>query len=192
MFFGICVRVFTVKIGGNQRLLSYGDLRCWDRILAFFFCCEWVKGCNMADERMKAVVEEDEVEDGGGEVGLQEMVEREEEDDELELSLSLVNQGWNAGFTSGWPARNASTWSEQGAGSSLDVKRSGRVRQLDTGEGTKDWGEVGDSRESLMETEPLPHISPLFADYLDMKMGAIFGRDKDAQHKRPKIFSNQQ
>ncbi|XP_042473017.1 F-box/LRR-repeat protein 15-like isoform X1 [Zingiber officinale] len=146
----------------------------------------------MADERMKAVVEEDEVEDGDGEVGLQEMVERDEEDDELELSLSLVNQGWNVGFTSDWPAMDTSIWSEQGAGSSLDVKRSGRVRQLDTGEGTKDWGDVGDSREGLMETEPLPHISPLFdADYLDMKMGTIFGREKDTQHKRPKVVSNQ-
>lgn len=128
----------------------------------------------MADERMKAVVDEDEVEDGGGEVGLQALGENEEEDDELELSLSLAHRGCNVGFTSGGPARNTSAWSEQGSGSSHDPKRSGRVRQLDIGEWEKDCGEMGDSRESLME------------------MGATLDRDEDAQHKRPKVFFDQQ
>lgn len=128
----------------------------------------------MADERMKAVVDEDEVEDGGGEVGLQALNEHEEEDDELGLSLSLTHRRWNVGFTSGGPARKTSAWSEQGSGSSHDVKRSGRVRQLDIGEWEQDCVEVGDSRESLME------------------MGATLDKDKDAQHKRPKVFSDQQ
>ncbi|WOL01015.1 F-box/LRR-repeat protein 15-like [Canna indica] len=151
----------------------------------------------MADERMKAVVEDDEAEDERGEVGREEAGENRVEN-ELELSLSLAYPGWNAGFvrggqTEGNRREKAPCW-EQAVGSSQFFEPPKPLEHFDLGQvNMNDWVEMGGYRRNLLETEFAPQANVLLDEsFMKIKRKASCAWEKDSQHKRSKVLASQE
>lgn len=127
--------------------------------------------------------------DGDSQVRRQE-VDEVEEFDGLELGLSLGRRGWKAGLMDN--GANDSRQQEldlpleQGIGSSWFHERQVPQRPFTMPENLRSWGE-----ELVAEvTKPQDRdVSLQDETFLDME-GAGQDRNRDAKHKRPKVFSS--